>query len=54
VFQAGEGFEFDILFLAISTALTISGSGRFSVDTYINTSLKLESEKSVSRKYVSI
>ena len=30
--QKGEGFEFDILFAAISLVLTINGSGAFSVD----------------------
>jgi putative oxidoreductase len=33
--QKGEGFEFDILFFAIATVLTINGSGSFSIDKLI-------------------
>lgn len=32
----GEGFEFDILFWAIAAVLAVNGSGRFSVDRWIN------------------
>ena len=33
--QKGEGFEFDLLFVAIAIAIVIKGSGRFSVDRLI-------------------
>jgi putative oxidoreductase len=33
--QKGEGFEFDLLFWAISLVLTIQGSGAFSVDRWL-------------------
>jgi putative oxidoreductase len=33
--QPGEGFEFDILFVAIALVLTINGSGKFSVDRWL-------------------
>lgn len=34
--QKGEGFEFDILFVAISLVLTINGSGAFSLDQWLS------------------
>ncbi|HVT44185.1 MAG TPA: DoxX family protein [Thermoanaerobaculia bacterium] len=37
--QAGEGFEFHILAFAIAVALTIGGSGRFSIDGIIGRSV---------------
>lgn len=33
--QKGEGFEFDLLFLAISSFIAINGSGALSVDRWI-------------------
>jgi len=33
--QKGEGFEFDILFVAIATVLSLKGSGAFSIDRRI-------------------
>jgi len=33
--QQGEGFEFDLLFLAISSVIAINGSGRYSVDRWL-------------------
>lgn len=33
--QKGEGFEFDLLFWAISLVLTIQGSGAFSIDRWL-------------------
>lgn len=33
--QKGEGFEFDLLFLAISSFITINGSGALSIDRWI-------------------
>jgi putative oxidoreductase len=33
--QKGEGFEFDILFVAIAAVLTVNGSGALSVDRLI-------------------
>lgn len=37
--QAGEGFEFHLLVLAMSAALMLTGSGRWSVDRAIATKL---------------
>lgn len=33
--QKGEGFEFDLLFLAISSFVTVNGSGALSIDRWI-------------------
>lgn len=33
----GEGYEFDILFWAIAIAITINGSGKYSIDRWITT-----------------
>lgn len=33
--QKGEGFEFDILFIAIGLILAINGSGKYSIDRWI-------------------
>jgi putative oxidoreductase len=33
--QAGEGFEYHILFLALSLVLLIQGGGKFSMDSFI-------------------
>ena len=33
--QKGEGFEFDILFIAIAFVVAVNGSGAFSVDRWI-------------------
>jgi len=33
--QKSEGFEFDILFVAIATVLSLKGSGAFSIDRWI-------------------
>lgn len=33
--QKGEGFEFDILFVAMAGVLAINGSGKFSIDRWI-------------------
>jgi len=38
--QKGEGFEFDILFWAISVALIINGSGIFSIDSWLTNKLE--------------
>jgi putative oxidoreductase len=38
--QAGEGFEFHLLVMAISLALIVTGSGKWSVDRAITTRLK--------------
>ncbi len=40
--QKGEGFEFDILFWAISLVLVINGSGKFSVDRWLRKKLNIE------------
>lgn len=40
----GEGYEFDILFWAISIVLTINGSGKYSIDRYIYRKLNTESK----------
>lgn len=34
--QKGEGFEFDLLFLAISSFIVINGSGALSVDSWLS------------------
>lgn len=34
--QKGEGYEFDILFIAMAVVLTIKGSGKFSVDRLLS------------------
>jgi putative oxidoreductase len=33
--QKGEGYEFDILFWAISITLIINGSGKYSIDKWL-------------------
>ncbi|HXL59019.1 MAG TPA: TQO small subunit DoxD [Chitinophagaceae bacterium] len=38
--QKGEGFEFDILFWAISVTLIINGSGIFSIDSWLTNKLE--------------
>jgi len=41
--QKGEGFEFDILFVAIATVLSLKGSGAFSIDRWlVNSSRRRE------------
>lgn len=34
--QKGEGYEFDLLFIAMAVVLTIKGSGKFSVDRLLS------------------
>jgi len=40
--QKGEGFEFDILFVAIAASLVIKGSGAFSIDRWITGKIQTE------------
>lgn len=43
--QKGEGFEFDILFVAIALILTINGSGKFSIDRWLMKRLSVKERK---------
>jgi putative oxidoreductase len=45
--QKGEGFEFDILFIAISVVLAIKGSGAFSIDRLLTAHSALPEGKSI-------
>ena len=45
--QKGEGFEFDLLFIAISIALILKGSGSFSVDRLLMQFKTKESSKTL-------
>jgi len=45
--QKGEGFEFDLLFIAISIALVLKGSGSFSVDRLLMQFKTKESSKTL-------
>ena len=42
--QAGEGFEFHLVVIALASVISINGAGAFSVDAYIHS--KLERQKS--------
>ena len=37
--QAGEGFEFHLLVIALASVISINGAGAFSVDAYIHSKL---------------
>jgi putative oxidoreductase len=43
--QKGEGFEFDILFIAIALILVVNGSGKFSVDRWITKRYEVRSTR---------
>jgi len=45
--QKGEGIEFDLLFIAISIALVLKGSGSFSVDRLLMQFKTKESSKTL-------
>lgn len=45
--QKGEGIEFDLLFIAMSVALVIKGSGSFSIDRLLMQFKTKESSKSL-------
>jgi putative oxidoreductase len=49
--QKGEGYEFDILFWAISIALIISGSGRFSIDVWLTKRLQQTSSTNRQKEF---
>lgn len=46
--QKGEGIEFDLLFIAISIALVLKGSGSFSIDRLL---MKFKAKESVKTLY---
>jgi putative oxidoreductase len=49
--QKGEGFEFDLLFLAISSFVAINGSGALSIDRWIASgNSKISSQTSTKRR----
>ena len=45
--QKGEGIEFDLLFIAISIALILKGSGSFSIDRLLMQFKTKESAKTL-------
>jgi putative oxidoreductase len=44
--QAGEGFEFHLLVIALASVIAINGAGAFSVDAYIRSKLPKENGRS--------
>lgn len=43
--QKGEGFEFDLLFVAIALVLSINGSGAVSIDHWLTKGINQETKK---------